>query len=132
MKKSPILKFTSEAFAIAPGEDEATNPGIFGKALAEWIREQLRASGLSTSAIVAEDFGWCVPIASAPYSLYVACGGGPSTEEWHVFAFVEGGLIHRLFGQDRSDELLATLFSTLQTCLQSSSIVQGLTEEANA
>lgn len=130
MKRSPILKFKSSAFAIAPAEDEATNPGIGGKALAEWIREQLGASGLSASAIVPEDFGWCVPIASPPYSLYVACASGPSTEEWQVFVFVEAGLINRLFGKDRSANLLAALFLTLRNRLQSSPAIHELIEES--
>lgn len=31
MKQSPILTFRSSAFPPEEGEDEATNPGIFGR-----------------------------------------------------------------------------------------------------
>jgi len=33
--------FKSIRFRIEPGEDEATNPGRYGKQLAEWLRERL-------------------------------------------------------------------------------------------
>ena len=64
MKQSPLLTFESSAFAVTPGEDEETNPGIFGKALAQWLAEQLRVAGFATGAVMAEDFGWCVPVES--------------------------------------------------------------------
>jgi hypothetical protein len=32
MKQSPLLEFESSTFAIVPGEDQQTNPGIYGKA----------------------------------------------------------------------------------------------------
>ncbi|MGZ5272384.1 MAG: hypothetical protein ACXWC6_17365, partial [Ramlibacter sp.] len=73
MKQSPLLEFKSDAFTVAPGEDEATNPGVFGKSLAEWLSGELRAGGLAAGEVIAEDFGWCVPIESKPHALYVAC-----------------------------------------------------------
>jgi hypothetical protein len=39
------LWFTSSKFAPIPGEEEKTNPGRFGQALAAWIREKLIAQG---------------------------------------------------------------------------------------
>jgi len=71
MAQSALLEFESAAFAVVPGEDKETNPGIYGKALAQWLAEQLRAAGLSAGEIIPEDFGWCVPVASKPHSLHV-------------------------------------------------------------
>jgi hypothetical protein len=73
MKQSPLLKFESSAFTVIPGEDEETNPGIYGKTLAGWLGEQLRLAGVAAENVIAEDFGWCVPVKSPPYSLYVVC-----------------------------------------------------------
>ena len=130
MKQSPLLEFESAAFTVIPGEDESTNPGIYGKALAEWLADQLRAAGLPAGAIIAEDFGWCVPVATAPHQLYVACA---STEEapnqWRVFVFAEGGLAARLMGKDKSAESLASLFTVVRRCLESHPTVRGLREE---
>jgi hypothetical protein len=55
MTQSPLLEFESSAFAVVPGEDEKTNPGIYGKALAQWLAEQLRAAGFSVEDVIAED-----------------------------------------------------------------------------
>lgn len=92
MKQTPLLEFESSAFAVIPGEDEETNPGIYGKALAQWLAEQLRAAGFSAGEAFAEDFGWCVPVKAKPHSLYVACAStGETPDQWRVFAFAEVG-----------------------------------------
>ena len=131
MKQTPILEFESSAFAVIPGEDEETNPGIYGKSLAQWLAEQLRAAGFPAGDVIAEDFGWCVPIKSEPHALYVACS---STEEepnhWRVFAFAEGGLMARLLGKDSRAESLTAVFSALRRSLESSPVIRGLREES--
>jgi hypothetical protein len=131
MKQSPLLEFDSSAFAVIPGEDEETNPGIYGKALAQWLAEQLAAAGFSPQAVIAEDFGWCVPLESTPHSLNVACAStGEKPGEWRVFAFVEGGMMARVLGKDTSAESLASLFAALKHCLESAPIIHGLREVA--
>jgi hypothetical protein len=127
--QSPLLVFESPAFPVIPGEDEETNPGIYGKALAEWLAEQLRAAGLSVNDVFAEDFGWCVRVESHPHSLYVVCAG-EKPNQWLVFAFAEGGVMARLLGKDKRAESLASLFATVRRCLESAPMVHGLREEA--
>src|SRR5665213_516764 len=62
MKQSPLLSFKSSAFAVTPGEDEATNPGISGKWLAQWIHDGLSGSGIDVGSVISEDFGWCAAL----------------------------------------------------------------------
>jgi hypothetical protein len=131
MRQSPLLEFESSAFAVIPGEDEDTNPGIFGKALAQWLGEQLRAAGLPVGDVIPEDFGWCVPVESKPHSLYVACANtGKQPDQWRVFAFAEGGVMARLLGKDKSTESLASLFAAVRRFLESAPSVRGLREVA--
>jgi len=131
MKRSPLLEFESSAFAVIPGEDEETNPGIFGKALAQWLAEQLRAAGYPAGDVIAEDFGWCVPVESKPHSLYVACAStGERPNQWGVFAFAEGGAMARFLGSDKSAESLAHLFSAVRRCLESTPNIRALREGA--
>jgi len=131
MRQSALLEFESTAFVVERGEDEHTNPGVFGKALASWLAEQLRSHGLRAGEVIAEDFGWCVPVESKPHSLYVACASADEKpNHWQVFAFAEGGLVARLFGKDTSTQSVAALFATLKQVLQASPHVQGLREEA--
>ena len=130
MKQSPLLEFESSAFPVMPGEDEATNPGIYGKALAQWLAAQLRAASVPTGNVIAEDFGWCVPVESKPHSLYVVCASGDVSDQWRVFVFAEGGVVARLLGKDRSAESVASLFDAVVRCLKSEPRVHGLREEA--
>jgi hypothetical protein len=130
MTQTPLLEFESSAFAVIPGEDEETNPGIYGKALAQWLGEQLATAGYSPQAVIAEDFGWCVPLESDPHSIYIACAStGEKPGEWRVFAFVERGIMARL-GRDTSAETLASVFTALKQCLASAPIIRGLREVA--
>ena len=119
MNQTPLLECESPAFAVIPGKDEETNPGIYAKALAQWLAGQLRAAGFSPGEVIAEDFGWCVPVESEPHSLYVACAStGAKPDQWRVFAFTEGGVMAALFT------------AALRHCLESAPIVRGLREEA--
>lgn len=131
MKQTALLEFESSAFAIMPGEDEETNPGVFGKSLAHWIAAQLAARGFSVGDLIAEDFGWCVPVETKSPRLFVACA---STEEkpnqWRVFAFVEGGTLVRLLGTNKSTESLAALYAVIKQTLASSPRIQALREVA--
>jgi hypothetical protein len=133
MKQSPLLVFESGAFPVVRGEDEQTNPGIYGKSLAIWLAEQLRSAGLPAGDVFAEDFGWCIRVDSSPHGLYLACAGtGEGPDEWRVFAFAEGGLLARLRGKDRSTESVATLFAAVRRVLESAPDIRGLREEGTA
>ena len=130
MSQSPLLLFESSAFAVVPGEDEQTNPGIYGNALAHWIADQLSASRVPAGTVFAEDFGWCVPIESKSHALYVVCASaGEGPDHWQVFVFAEGGLLARLLGKDGRAESVSALFSAVRRCLESSPAVRGLREE---
>lgn len=131
MRQTALLEFESSAFAIVPGEDQQTNPGIYGKSLAQWIAEQLSSRGFSVGEIIAEDFGWCVPLKSNSPRLYVACSSAEEKpNQWRVFAFAESGVLGHIFGQDKSTESLASLYSAVKQSLESSPSVQGLREKA--
>jgi hypothetical protein len=44
---------------IESGEDEETNPGVYGRAFTHWLADRLKARGESVDQIVAED--WSSP-----------------------------------------------------------------------
>ena len=111
MKQSPVLEFESSAFSVEPGEDEATNPGVYGRALAEWLAEQLRGAGVRAGKVVPEDFGWLVPIEGESPALFVACANADGARDrWRVYACDRG--------EERSPAELAALFSSLRRCLE--------------
>jgi hypothetical protein len=131
LKQTALLEFKSTAFPKEAGEDAHTNPGIFGKAMCQWLAGQLRAKGLPADDAFAEDFGWCIPIASAPHRLYVVCANAQEEHNlWRVFAFVEGGFWARFRGRDQSAASLASLFELIKSALQASAVVADLSEVA--
>ncbi len=67
------LWFRSTAFDIQPGEAEETNPLCFGKHLATWLSERLRAEGVLVEPLIPEDWGWCIVTQRRPFLLWVGC-----------------------------------------------------------
>ena len=132
--QSSLLHFESDAFPVAPGEDEQTNPGIFGRALAEWVGERLRERGLPAEAVIAEDFGWCVPLRIEPHAVYVACSSAEDAPgvQWQLFVFAEGGLLKRLLGRDTRGEAVQRVFTAVRQALESSPDIRNLTEDSTA
>lgn len=130
--QSPVhLIFESSAFPPVPGEDEQTNPGIFGRRLSEWLAEQLRGAGYEVKRLVAEDFGRLIEVAQPGCKLYVAAASTDDTAtEWCVFAFSEFGFLAKLRGAPSGAEAVAKLMSDLRGILSTSSLIRALREEA--
>jgi hypothetical protein len=122
--QSALLEFESTIFDVVKGEDEETNPGIYGKSLAAWLAAQLQ---VPEEHVVAEDFGWCVPIKASPHRLYVACSSEDDrNDRWRVFVFAEGGFLARLFARDTRAADVASLFSRVKEMLEANPGISGL------
>jgi hypothetical protein len=133
MSQSPRLTFTSLAFPVEPGEDEATNPGIFGKALAHWLADELHQRGVPAGEVFAEDFGWCLSVGSKSDRLYIACASASARRgRWHVFVMQDDGWLAGLFGRRAMSDAVKELFSDVKELLQAASQVQDLHEETDA
>lgn len=131
MKQSLVLSFESTAFAVRPGEDERTNPTIYGEALATWLAERLRARGLETGDVFPEDFGWCVPVSVAGKGVHVVCANEDErTDRWQTFCFVERGFVDALLRRSDAVDALDTVFAAVKACLGDAPEVRGLAEEA--
>lgn len=44
------------------GEEKLINPDLWGKRLADFLREGLRQQGFETQEPIAEDWGWAIPV----------------------------------------------------------------------
>jgi hypothetical protein len=73
MKSMPIYWFKSSRFEAEPGEDEETNPRMYGRQLAHWLRERFLALGYPVEDVISEDWGWCVMCQRDPYWLWIGC-----------------------------------------------------------
>ena len=81
-------------FSIQPGEDSETNPGVFGRALADYLAAQLRSRGVGVEEVIPEDFGYCIMLKRKPLRLWIACANRAGrTDEW--IAVAEGNSVTR-------------------------------------
>jgi hypothetical protein len=127
---NPQVTFETEYFAPEPGEDEHANPGRFGRSLALWMQSQLGARGVSTSEVLAEDFGWIVVIARKPHLLWLACGNTDgSTSEWSICPVAEASLKQRLFGRSQLQGAVDALWSHVKVIVPSIPQVTNITWE---
>lgn len=104
--------FTSSLFEAEPGEEVETNPRMYGRQPANWLRPRLSAFGYDVEEVFGEDWGWCVMCQRKPYSLWVACvnlrdyehakeGDPPPPKErllWNVVPMAEAPFFKSLFG----------------------------------
>ena len=65
--------FKSSLFEVEPGEDEETNPRLYGRQVATWLRQRFASLGYAVEDVIAEDWGWCVICQRDPYLLFVGC-----------------------------------------------------------
>ena len=131
MKQTMMLAFESSVFPHTPDEDGATHPGIFGRVLAYWLADRLRAAGVTAQKVFAEDFGWCVHVTAESQALYVVCASSPEgPNQWKVFAYAEDGVISKMFGRDKTSKRLIDLFQTLKECLEAEPVVENLRERS--
>jgi hypothetical protein len=124
---SPILSFESSAFAVAEGEDAETNPGIFGKALAEWLSRGLNVRGVGAKPPYAEDWGWCVEVTGHKYPTGLACASDDGEKaSWRVYAFSDLGLFGGFRGRDASVRAVNELIETVKDLLSKEGSVTNL------
>ncbi len=67
------VEFRSDRFPAYDGEEEQVNPGLWGKRLAEFLRDNLRKEGVETEEPIAEDWGWIVPVVNEQFRLWIGC-----------------------------------------------------------
>ena len=98
MSTNPQVTFQTDFFQPVPGEEEETNPGRYGQALAQWLAESLKERGAAVEGVIPEDFGWVVMVSRKPFMLWLGCGNiDGSTTEWSVFPVAETSTLQRLF-----------------------------------
>jgi len=116
MKK---LCFTSDKFKPLPGEEEETNPGRYGKALAQWVKTKLTDKGYKfEQAAIPEDWGWLLMLKRKPFSIWVGCANEEgSTTRWCLFVEAEMGIVQKLFNKTDPRTEIKALESTLESVI---------------
>ena len=132
-----MITFRSSRFQVEPGEDEETNPGLYGKSLAAWLQARLGEQGIGApEPIIAEDFGWLVVISRKPTFLWLACcnqadpvesGGGIG--EWAVIVSADPTIVQRLTGGKAIAEAVDAVAAKVEKILKADPQISEVRQE---
>jgi hypothetical protein len=114
------VEFRSGKFPPYEGEEEQINPGLWGKRLAEYLVQNLAEKGITTGDIIAEDWGWYVPIENEGFRFAVCCGHQDGDDdEFLVFTNPSAPIVKKLFRKIDATAQLTRLTEALQQILSS-------------
>lgn len=82
------VEFRSSKFPPYPNEDEEVNPGLWGKRLAEYLHAAFEVRGVEIGEILAEDWGWILPIQNPEFKTWIGCGHNDEYEDSYL-VFIE-------------------------------------------
>jgi hypothetical protein len=114
------VTFRSKKFPPYEGEEAQINPGLWGKRLAEYLVEKLGAIGIQTEPMIAEDWGWYVPIRNEGFPLAICCGHQDGDDdEFLCFTEPSSPIIKKLFRKIDATDQLSRLVEALEKVLSS-------------
>ena len=114
------VEFRSAKFPPYEGEEEQINPGLWGKRLAEYFVEKLAEKGIKTAPIIAEDWGWYVPIPNERFRMALCCGHQDGDDdEFLVFTEPAKPVVRKLLKTIDATPELTKLTEALQEILSS-------------
>jgi hypothetical protein len=114
------VEFRSRKFPPYEGEEELINPGLWGKRLAEYLVQKLSDRGIKTHEIIAEDWGWYIPLQNEGFRLAVCCGHqNGDDDEFLCFTDPSTPVVKKLFRRIDATSQLTRLTEALQQILSS-------------
>lgn len=114
------IEFRSTKFPPYEGEEEQINPGLWGKRLAEYLVEKLFEKGIKTKEIIAEDWGWYIPIQNDGFRLAICCGHQDGDDdEFLCFTEPSTPVVKKLFKKIDATAQLTELTEAMQEIFSS-------------
>ncbi len=112
------VEFRSSKFPPYEGEEEQINPGLWGKRLAEYLVQKLAERGIETEGMVAEDWGWYVPVRNEGFRLALCCGHQDGEDdEFLCFTDPSTPVVKKFFKKIDATPQLTGLTEALQEIL---------------
>ena len=114
------VEFRSSKFPPYEGEEEEINPGLWGRRLAEYLVQKLAESGVETEDIIAEDWGYYIPVRNEGFELALCCGHqNGDDDEFLCFTEPDKPVIKKLFRNVDATARLSGLIEALENILSS-------------
>ena len=114
------VQFRSAKFPAYKGEESESNPGIWGKRLAEYLAKKLSEKGIKTKEFFAEDWGWYIPIQNEEFDLAICCGHqGGDNDQFLCFTYPSTPVVRKLYKEIDATAQLTRLVEAMQQILSS-------------
>ena len=114
------VEFRSSQFPPYDGEEEQINQGLWGRRLAEYLARQLAEKGIATEQMVAEDWGWYIPVRNEGFQLALCCGHqNGDDDEFLCFTDPSTPIVKKFFKKIDATSQLTRLIEALQQILAS-------------
>lgn len=108
------VEFRSQKFPAYAGEEDAINPGIWGKRLTEYLARELALYGIKSDTMVVEDWGYYLPLQIEGMRLALCCGHQDGdADQFVVFT-------------DPSQPIVKKFFRTLDATSQFTQVLDAL------
>lgn len=121
------VTFRSNKFPPYEGEEKQINTGLWGKRLAEYLTDKLKAMGIETHEVIAEDWGWYIPIKNDGFRLAVCCGHQfGEDDEFLCFTDPAKPVFRRLFRKIDVTEQLGRVVSALEEILSTDPDIRSI------
>lgn len=112
--------FRSKKFPPYDGEEDQINPGLWGKRLAEYLVDKLKSHNIETEEIIAEDWGWYIPIKNEGFRLAICCGHQDGDDdEFLCFTDPATPIIRKLFKKFDATQQLTCVVTAMEKILSS-------------
>ena len=114
------VEFRSAKFPPYAGEEAESNPGIWGKRLAEYVAVQLAQRGIASKAISVEDWGCYLPVRTEHYRLALCCAHqNGDDEQFLIFTEPRAPRAKKLFCTIDATPEFARVLDALRQILES-------------
>ena len=112
------VEFRSDRFPPLENEESLINPGLWGRRLADFLREGLRSEGFDTTDPVPEDWGYVVPVLNRTFRLWIGCGRYQQYPDGFL-CFIEPHkpFVRKLFGRIDARERVIALQQAMDRIL---------------
>ena len=114
------VEFKSSKFPPYDGEEDQINRGLWGRKLAEYLVEKLADLDIETEDIVAEDWGYYLPVRNEGFELAICCGHQDGEDdEFLCFTEPSKPIVKKLFKKLDATSQLTALTAALEEILTS-------------
>jgi hypothetical protein len=112
------VEFRSDQFPATREEQDQINPGRWGRRLAEFVATALARRGFKIGDLIAEDWGWMVPLDEPGGHIWIGCGNYEEYPDGFLcFIEVDRPWYRRLFKSIDAQSRVEALRSALDEVL---------------